>query len=84
LNDTVLKDNSFSGCSYDNNTRLIHHPKEALIFRDVLSVWLDLKLTYSNDFKNLVYGEFPKEKEILDTPIGIKQSLETVTWSIRT
>jgi hypothetical protein len=44
-----------------------YHPNEALIFKDLENVWNELKTIYNGDFKNLVYGELPKEEAILET-----------------
>jgi hypothetical protein len=41
---------------------LNYHPIEALILRDLENVWTVLKIIYNGDFKNLVYGELPKEE----------------------
>ena len=51
----------------NNNQWLVHHPNEALIFKDLDNVWIELKTTYNGDFKNLVYGKLPKEEVILET-----------------
>lgn len=51
----------------NNNTWLIHHPSEALIFKNLDNVWNELKSIYSTDFKNLVFGELPNQVAILET-----------------
>ncbi|RRQ48821.1 nucleotidyl transferase AbiEii/AbiGii toxin family protein [Maribacter algicola] len=66
----------------NNNDWLKHHPKEALIFKEPEETWNQLKDTYQNDFKFLVYGEFPNEKEVLSTIIEVSQRLQKVDWSI--
>lgn len=66
----------------NNNKWLIHHPNEALIFKDLGSVWSEIKSTYTADFKSLVYGELPKEEEIADTLKMIQERLKAVKWSI--
>ena len=67
----------------NNNKWLNYHPSEALIFKDLDNVWKELRTTYSGNFKNLVYGEFPGETEILTTLKMIQKRLETVSWTIK-
>ena len=66
----------------NNNKWLIHHPTDALLFKDLDAVWKDLKQAYNGDFKDLVYGSFPNEKAVLDTLKRIKERLESITWTI--
>lgn len=68
----------------NNNQWLIHHPNEALIFKDLDNVWIELKTTYIGDFKNLVYGKLPKEEVILETLKMIQERLKTISWTIKT
>jgi hypothetical protein len=42
-----------------------------------------LRIVYNGDFKNLVYGELPKEEAVLETLQMIKERLKTVAWSIK-
>ena len=67
----------------NNNKWLLYHPGEALIFKDVENVWRELKVGYSEDFKNLVYGELPKEEAILETLKMIQERLKTIPWTIK-
>ncbi len=68
----------------NNNQWLVHHPNEALIFKDLYNVWNELKTTYNGDFKNLVYGKLPKEEVILETLKMIQERLKTISWTIKT
>ena len=68
----------------NNNQWLVHHPNEALIFKDLDNVWIELKTTYHGDFKNLVYGELPKEEAILETLKIIQERLKAISWKIIT
>lgn len=68
----------------NNNYWLVHHPNEALIFKDLDNVWIELKTTYNGDFKNLVYGKLPKEEVILETLKMIQERLKTISWTIKT
>jgi hypothetical protein len=67
----------------NNNKWLIHHPNEALIFKNLESVWSEIKSTYAADFKSLVYGELPKEKGIADTLKMIRERLKAISWTIK-
>jgi hypothetical protein len=67
----------------NNNTWLNHHPKEALIFNEPEKTWSKLKNTYVNDFSKLVYGDFPKEKVILETIREVSSRLEKIKWTIK-
>jgi hypothetical protein len=70
--------------SYRNNNEwLIHHPNESLIFKDLETVWSELKTIYISEFKNLVYGELPDEKSIFETLKMIQERLKLITWTIK-
>lgn len=66
----------------NNNAWLEYHPRNAKIFLDIESIWSILRLTYNEDFKNLVFGNFPKDTEILKTLLSIKDRLSTIIWNI--
>lgn len=67
----------------NNNQWLVYHPNEALIFKDLENVWYELKTIYNGDFKNLVYGELPKEEAILETLKMIQERLKAIFWTIK-
>lgn len=67
----------------NNNKWLVYHPNEALVFRDLEKAWNELQATYSSSFSDLVYGEFPKEKDILDTLKMIRERLKSISWAIK-
>lgn len=67
----------------NNNNWLNYHPKEALIFKDLENVWSEMKTIYNGDFKNLVYGELPKEEAVLETLKIIQERLKTISWTIK-
>ncbi len=70
--------------SYKNNNEwLKNHPANSLIFENPRKVWNDLKVVYESDFKNLVYGIFPQEKELLNTLILIQKRIKLINWSIK-
>ena len=66
----------------NNNKWLIHHPADALLFKDLENAWKELKPIYNAQFKNLVYGEFPKDEAVLKTLITIRKRLIQVKWTI--
>ena len=67
----------------NNNIWLNHHPKEALIFKDLENVWSELKTIYNDDFKNLVYGALPNNEAVLETLKIIKERLNAISWTIK-
>ncbi len=66
----------------NNNYWLAHHPVEAMIFKNLENVWNDLKPIYKENFKNLVYGELPKEESVFETLKMIRSRLKTISWTI--
>ena len=84
FDEMLLKVANDDVASFKNNNKwLIHHPNEALIFKDLENVWSNLKTIYNRDFKNLVYGELPKEEAVLETLKMIQERLKTISWSIK-
>ncbi len=67
----------------NNNQWLVYHPNEALIFKDLENVWNELKTIYNGDFKNLVYGELPKDNEVLETLKMIQERSKAISWTIK-
>ncbi|SDX53295.1 nucleotidyl transferase AbiEii/AbiGii toxin family protein [Flavobacterium degerlachei] len=66
----------------NNNKWLVNHPVDAVVFKELDSVWNELKVTYTTDFKNLVYGDLPNENLVQNTLKMIKERLRTVIWEI--
>lgn len=66
----------------NNNDWLQYHPKEALIFKNPKETWNQLKDSYQNDFKILVYGELPKEEDVLITTLKLSERLASINWTI--
>lgn len=84
FDEMLLKVANDDVASFKNNNKwLIHHPIEALIFKDLENVWRELKSIYNGGFKNLVYGEFPKEEAVLETFKMIQERLKTISWTIK-
>lgn len=61
-----------------NNHWLQYQLSDSLIFSDTENVWKELRGTYHGAFKNLVFGELPKEEEIINNLLAIKSKLEEI------
>jgi hypothetical protein len=69
--------------SYKNNNEwLVNHPNEAFLFSNTAEVWNQLKETYINDFKHLVFGSLPDEKEVIKTLVSIKERMKVIKWDV--
>jgi len=66
-----------------NNEWLSNHPTKAIIFSDTKNIWNEIKTTYENEFKRLVFGEFPNETEIMNTLITVANRLKEFEWDIQ-
>ena len=70
--------------SYKNNNAWIkEHPALALIFNKPKETWENLSVEYNNNFRDLVTGEFPPEKQLVHTLEKIAERLNDVKWTIR-
>jgi len=67
----------------NNNHWLQYHPNAAKIFKESGFVWDELKAIYTGEFKNLVYGNFPKEENIYENLLRIKERLSSISWTIK-
>jgi len=68
----ILKVANDDVLSFKNNNKwLSNHPKTTILFSDTENVWNQIKGTYETNFKELVFGEFPNEKEIRVTPLNL-------------
>ena len=84
FDEMLLKVANDDVASFRNNNKWLNcHPSEALIFKDLENVWNELKTIYNGDFKNLVYGELPKEEAILKTLKMIQERLKAISWTIK-
>jgi hypothetical protein len=63
-----------------NNEWLNRHPKEAIIFKDVHTIWPQLESTYLNEFRTLVFGTLPPSSAILETLLSISKRLNGINW----
>lgn len=68
----------------NNNNWLSNHPITTILFSDTENVWNQIKNTYETSFKELVFGEFPDEKEIMNTLIAVANRLKNIEWNIET
>lgn len=66
----------------NNNKWLLNHPATAVIFSASSTIWQQIEFTYRTSFKELVFGEFPHEHEILSTLLNVSERLRDVTWKI--
>lgn len=66
----------------NNNNWLKNHPSKAVVFSECEKVWEELKPVYKEDFRNLVFGDFPDEKAIFETLVRIRNRLSGVIWNI--
>lgn len=67
----------------NNNKWLTNHPGEALIFKDLNNVWKELKIVFNGEFKNLVYGDFPNDTDVMETLKMIQERLKSIHWTIK-
>lgn len=67
----------------NNNKWLKNHPVHSMIFENPEKIWSDLKIVYEYDFKNLVYGVFPSNAELLNTLIRIQKRMELIDWKVK-
>ena len=69
--------------SFKNNKDwLLNHPSTALIYADFENTWSQLRNTYNNSFKDLVYGELPAEEKMTDTLKTVYNRIVSVNWII--
>lgn len=68
----------------NNNGWLSNHPTTTILFSDTEKTWNQIKDTYETSFKELVFGEFPSENEIMNTIKRVAERLKTIEWNIET
>lgn len=84
FDDMLLKVANDDVASFKNNNDwLVHHPQKALLFRELGTVWNELKSIYNGDFRKLVFADFPTDTDILATLQQIRKRLSTVEWTIK-
>jgi hypothetical protein len=67
----------------NKNHWLENHPVDALMFKDLETVWPQLATVYNGSFKNLVFGELPKDTDVYKTLTRIKERLSAIEWTIK-
>ena len=65
-----------------DNSWLAHHPKDAIIFSDLENVWSNLKETYNSSFKSLVFGDLPKDSDVLNSMQLVVERLKAIDWEV--
>lgn len=65
-----------------NKEWLSKPPSESLIFSETNKVWETLSKKYTGSFKELLTGELPDEKNVLQSLLKIRSRLKTIKWSI--
>jgi len=60
---------------------LSKHPSESLFFRETEKVWERLSKTYTGSFKELLTGELPNEKDVLESLMMIGKRVKNIKWS---
>jgi predicted nucleotidyltransferase component of viral defense system len=58
-----------------------NHPSKALLFKNPKDTWNQLKVTYTNEFNAMVYGDLPVESDILITLVKISNRLKKLKWN---
>lgn len=66
----------------NNNEWLRFHPKDSRFFKDLDQIWSEVRLTYSRDFRNLVYGDFPDPDEVEISLDKIRRKISSTNWNI--
>ena len=67
----------------NNNDWIPEHPSTALIFDKPQETWEHLSTEYNGNFKDLVTGELPLEKVLINTLSTIAERLRKIKWEIR-
>lgn len=61
---------------------LSRHPSESLFFSETEKVWETVSKTYTSSFKDLLTGELPDEKDVLESLMKIGSELKEIKWDI--
>ena len=67
----------------NNNEWLKTHPAEAAIFSQPEITWENIKSPYKTTFSELVIGDLPKEKELIETLKLVYNRLRKVRWEVQ-
>lgn len=66
----------------NNNDWISEHPVSALIFDNPKEIWRQISSEYHTNFKDLVTGDFPLEKQLIDSLNIVAEQLKKVDWEI--
>jgi hypothetical protein len=66
----------------NNNLWLHYHPNNSIFFKDLESIWPQLRTVFNGEFRNLVFGEFPDDKNVYNTLNKIKSRLSKIKWKM--
>ncbi len=58
------------------------HPSKSLFFNQTEAVWKSLSKTYSGPFRELLTGDLPEERDVLQSLLRIGLRLKEVKWVI--
>jgi predicted nucleotidyltransferase component of viral defense system len=61
---------------------LSKHPSESLFFSETKKVWETVGKTYTGSFKDLLTGELPDEKDVLESLVMIGKRVKNIKWII--
>ena len=67
----------------NNNSWIPDHPSTALIFEKPQETWEQLNAEYNGKFKDLVTGELPAEKALIESINKVADRLKRVRWEIK-
>lgn len=70
--------------SFKSNTKwLTNHPSTAIIFKEHILVWENIRYAYHGPFRSLLIGEdIPGEKSLLNTLALIAKRLKEIKWGV--
>jgi hypothetical protein len=61
---------------------LSKHPSESFFFSETEKVWETVSKTYTGSFKDLLTGELPDEKDVLESLMMIGKRMKNIKWII--
>lgn len=64
----------------NNNDWLRHHPQDAKLFAEMEAVGEELRKTYEQDFRGLVYGELPPWGSVMGSLEKIRDKISRMNW----
>ncbi len=84
FDDMLIKVGNDDMIGYKNNNDWIpEHPSTALISDKPQETWEQLSTEYNGNFKDLVTGELPLEKELIKTLRTVADRLRKINWKLK-